>query len=110
MDRTLVQALACPQCGGRLDSRSEDRLDCTECLLRYPVDAGVPALLISAASAPSTHFTDPIFEKLLAEAVAAPFEGWDLSWLADRCTTTPDAGPPLIDYYDSRARELLADA
>jgi SAM-dependent methyltransferase len=51
-----------------------------------------------------------VFEQLLAEAVAAPFGGWDLSWLAERCITTTDDGPPLIDAYERHARELLAEA
>lgn len=53
--------------------------------------------------------TDPAFEMLLAEAIAAPFSGWNLSWLANRCTTTTD-GPPLLDSYDARARRLLRRA
>jgi len=110
MDRSLLQVLACPQCGGRIDSQSNARLDCTGCLLSYPVDGGVPVLLISAASRRSTQFTDPSFEKLLSEAIAAPFEGWDVSWLADRCTATTDDRPPLIEFYDGRARELLRGA
>jgi SAM-dependent methyltransferase/uncharacterized protein YbaR (Trm112 family) len=108
MDRNFVQVLACPQCGGTINSHSDDRLDCTGCLLSYPVRAGIPVLLISAASAGSTQPTDPIFDNLLAEAIAAPFGGWDLSWLADRCSTaTTDDGPPLSEVYDERARELL---
>ncbi len=110
MDQRLVHALACPQCGGKIDSPSDDRLDCAGCSLSYPVDAGIPVMLIAAASARSTQFTDPSFEKLLAEAVAAPFGGWDLSWLSDRCTVTTDSVPPLSELFDSRARELLGDA
>jgi uncharacterized protein YbaR (Trm112 family) len=110
MDRNLVQILACPQCGGKIDARSDDRLDCTGCSLSYPVRVGIPALLISAASARSTQVTDPSFENLLAEANAAPFSGWDLSWLAERCTTKTDDGPPLTECYDGRARELLRGA
>lgn len=107
MDQNLVRVLACPQCGETLDCHSDDRLTCTGCSLSYPVHDGIPALLISAADARSTEFNDPEFEKFLAEAVAAPFSGWDLSWLADRCTTTTDDGPPLVEAYDGRARELL---
>lgn len=91
-------------------THSEDRLDCTGCLLTYPVQAGIPVLLISAASARSAQFTDPDFERLVSEAVLAPFAGWDLSWLEQRCTTTTDDGPPLTKLYDRRARELLQGA
>jgi uncharacterized protein YbaR (Trm112 family) len=110
MDRHLLEVLACPQCGGELNTHSDDRLDCTGCSLSYPVRDGVPVLLISAASARSSDFYDPSFDILLAEAIAAPFSGWDLSWLADRCTTRTDNGPPLIEAYDRRAEELLRGA
>ncbi len=61
MDRNLVQILACPQCGGKIDFHSDDWLDCTGCSLSYPVEAGIAVLLISAASARSSQFTDPSF-------------------------------------------------
>jgi SAM-dependent methyltransferase len=110
MDPDFVQVLACPQCGSTLHPHSEDQLDCTGCSLTYPVEARVPMLLISAASARSAQFTDPNFERLVSEALGAPFGGWDLSWLAERCTTTTDDGPPLIEFYDRRAGKLLREA
>ena len=66
--------------------------------------------LISAASARSAQLTDANFECPVSEAIVAPFGGWDLSCLAERCTTTTDDGPPLTEFYDRRARELLRDA
>jgi hypothetical protein len=72
-------------------------LECGGCALSYPVRDGSPALLISAASVHTTRTPDPAFETLLTEAVEASFSGWDLSSLADRCTTTTDDGPPLLD-------------
>jgi hypothetical protein len=51
---------------------------------------------------------DPEFEQRLREAVAAPFSGWDLSWLDDRCTVETDQHPKLIDRYERRAGEIVA--
>jgi SAM-dependent methyltransferase len=45
------------------------------------------------------------YEQLVAEALAAPFEGWDFSWLADR-TTNED----LSWSYPALARAAVAGA
>jgi len=46
---------------------------------------------------------DPQFDQLLAEAVAAPFSGWDFSWLAGRRV---EEGGDVWDYKE-RARKLV---
>lgn len=45
------------------------------------------------------------YEELVAEALAAPFEGWDFSWLRGR---SEQAGTTWS--YDDRARQLIAGA
>ncbi|MEQ7004816.1 methyltransferase domain-containing protein [Actinopolymorpha sp. B17G11] len=45
------------------------------------------------------------YEHLVAEALAAPFEGWDFSWLRDRTT-----GEDLSWSYPDLARAAIADA
>src|SRR5205809_7761568 len=88
-----VALLRCPQCGGRLspapDAGMTSRLDCDACPLGYPVRDGVPVLVIGEATARPIR-TDPEFDRLVAEAVAAPFSGWDFSWLGDRRRSPPD--------------------
>lgn len=45
------------------------------------------------------------YDELVTEAMAAPFEGWDFSWLAGR---TEQVGPSWS--YEDRARKLLGAA
>jgi|SRR5579884_2033633 len=105
-----LQLLRCPQCTAPLDlSPRGDRLDCRGCLLSYPLADGVPWLVIAEAAARSIP-TDSEFDRLVAEALAAPFSGWDLAWLGSRCTTTTDPPLSLMDRYERRARELVTDA
>lgn len=110
MDRFPVDVLRCPQCSGAVEpNESGDGLGCRRCPLTYPLSNGVPTMVIGEAIARPIAI-DPEFEQLVAEAVAAPFSGWDLAWLESRWTTTTDGDEPLIQTYERRARELIADA
>jgi uncharacterized protein YbaR (Trm112 family) len=100
-----VSVLHCPQCCGSLIFNSTSNLlQCTVCPLEYPLTTGVPSLVIAESVAQSID-TDAEFEQLVNEAVAAPFTGWDFTWLGARCTTTPQQ---LGIDYERRARELLS--
>ena len=46
---------------------------------------------------------DPEFDRLIAEAVAAPFSGWDFSWLEGRRVEEEETGWD----YEERARTLV---
>ncbi len=110
MDRLPIDILRCPQCTAPLDlAPSDEYVDCRGCPLSYPIQNGIPVPVIAEARARPIA-TDPDFERLVAEAVAAPFSGWDLSWLESRRTTSGDQPGQLMDLYDTRARELVAGA
>jgi uncharacterized protein YbaR (Trm112 family) len=110
MDRTSVRLLCCPQCSAALIDTPDNRLDCSACLLRYPIRDGVPVLLIGEATSRPAP-TDDEFERLIREAAAAPFHGWDLSWLdGHRTTATVDGSRRPMDHYDTRAATLVARA
>lgn len=47
----------------------------------------------------------PTFDELVSEALAAPFSGWDFSWLSDRSTT---AGSLPWSYHREVARRAAA--
>lgn len=49
IDPTLLSILACPVCKAPLTQPADDRLLCTGCGRRYPVDDGIPVLLVEAA-------------------------------------------------------------
>ena len=51
LDPALLELLACPVCKGPLTYRREDpeSLDCPACRKRYPVQDGIPVLLIEEA-------------------------------------------------------------
>ena len=109
MDRTSVRLFCCPQCSEALIDTSDNRLDCSGCSLSYPMRDGVPVLQIGEAISRPTA-TDAEFERLIGEAAAAPFHGWDLSWLDSRRTITADESASPIDRYDARALALVARA
>jgi SAM-dependent methyltransferase len=110
MNHLPLRILRCPQCTGALDwAPDRDRVVCLQCPLSYPIRGGVPLLVIAQASARPIE-TDPEFERLVAEAVAAPFSGWDWSWLLGRRTEDVDPPGRLMDLYESRARDLLTGA
>jgi uncharacterized protein YbaR (Trm112 family) len=49
----LLEMLVCPQCKGDLALRSRERdheaLDCVGCGLRYPIEDGIPVMLVEEA-------------------------------------------------------------
>ena len=47
----LLEILVCPQCKGNLEHREqpEETLICGACRLAYPVDDGIPIMLIDEA-------------------------------------------------------------
>src|SRR5438034_10775741 len=51
---------------------------------------------------------DPEFDRLLAEAVAAPFSGWDFSWLEGRRVEEEDTQTTWD--YDERPRKRIQAA
>ncbi len=101
--------LMCPQCEGALQPgpAGSERLDCQNCPLSYPLRDGVPVLVIRQATARAMS-TDAEFERLVDEALKAPFSGWDFSWLESRQMRTPDPRGELD--YEGRARERIAKA
>ena len=45
-DQNLLSLLACPKCLGPILYRpAEEALDCQSCLLRFPIEDGIPVLL-----------------------------------------------------------------
>jgi len=62
VDRALLEILVCPKCKGDLSLRSSgdahDTLDCVSCRLAYPIDEGIPVMLVEEArqlAAPTTR-------------------------------------------------------
>jgi hypothetical protein len=50
IDPELLKILVCPGCKGALEHDAEkDRLSCTQCRLRYPIDDDVPIMLVEEA-------------------------------------------------------------
>ena len=54
LDPELLRILVCPKCKGELDVRlgddgAEAFLDCQACALGYPVEDGIPVMLIEEA-------------------------------------------------------------
>lgn len=46
----LLEIMQCPSCGGELVERLQPpSLVCTQCGLRYPVDDGIPVMLVEEA-------------------------------------------------------------
>ncbi len=109
MDSIQSDMLICPQCLGKLQPGPEgsERLDCQTCPLSYPLRDGVPVLVIKQASARQIETSDE-FERLISEALQAPFSGWDFSWLEGRRMHT--GGPHGKLDYERRARERVARA
>ena len=109
MDTLQSDMLICPQCSGKLQPGPEDsaRLDCQNCPLSYPLRDSVPVLVIQQASTRKIE-TDDEFERLISEALQAPFSGWDFSWLEGRLVQT--AGPHDELDYERRAREAVSKA
>ena len=50
LDERLLDILVCPKCKGDLDYRAaEGELVCHSCRLRYPIEDGIPVMLIDEA-------------------------------------------------------------
>ena len=51
LDPDLFALMQCPACGGDLDERTgPHRVVCRDCGLAYPVDDGVPQMIVDAAT------------------------------------------------------------
>jgi len=48
MDEKLIKALACPACKGDVKVEEKEVI-CLKCNKRYPIENGVPVLLVSRA-------------------------------------------------------------
>lgn len=48
VDRELIKILVCPSCQGDLIEQ-ENKLVCQKCGLKYPVEDGIPVLLVDEA-------------------------------------------------------------
>ncbi len=54
LDPELLRILVCPKCKGELEVKRDDEgaektLDCGVCSLAYPVEDGIPVMLIEEA-------------------------------------------------------------
>ena len=46
----LKEVLVCPKCKGNLDFReAQNEIHCTRCALIYPIEDGIPVMLVDAA-------------------------------------------------------------
>jgi uncharacterized protein YbaR (Trm112 family) len=48
MDPKLLAILVCPVCKAKLEKKANE-LICTKCKLAYPIDDGIPVMLIDQA-------------------------------------------------------------
>ncbi len=50
LDQNLLNILACPACKAKIDYNKQlNELICQKCKLAYPIDDGIPVLLIDKA-------------------------------------------------------------
>lgn len=50
IDNKLLAILVCPLCKAKLDTdRQNNELVCNKCKLAYPIDDGIPVMLIDSA-------------------------------------------------------------
>ena len=49
LSQELLQLLACPRCRGALAQAGDAFLVCAACALKYPVQDGIPVLLVDRA-------------------------------------------------------------
>lgn len=50
LDERLLEILVCPKCKGELEHRTTpEELACHSCGLRYPVQDGIPVMLVDEA-------------------------------------------------------------
>ena len=50
----LLNILICPVCGSALREK-DNALECTACKNRYPIEDGIPVLLVDRAEKPSKN-------------------------------------------------------
>jgi uncharacterized protein YbaR (Trm112 family) len=50
MDKKQLEMMVCPQCNGKLDyNKQNSELVCKTCKLAYPVNDGIPVMLVEEA-------------------------------------------------------------
>jgi uncharacterized protein YbaR (Trm112 family) len=50
MDKKQLEMMVCPQCNGKLDyEKQNSELVCEKCQLAYPVNDGIPVMLVEEA-------------------------------------------------------------
>jgi uncharacterized protein YbaR (Trm112 family) len=50
VDAKLLEILVCPECKAKLDYiKADQELICNKCKLAYPIDDGIPVMLIDQA-------------------------------------------------------------
>lgn len=52
IDKELLEILACPVCKAPVTQQG-DRIVCTKCGRRYPINDGIPAMLVDEAELPA---------------------------------------------------------
>lgn len=58
IDIKLLEILACPACRGDVEYDARNRkINCSECGRKYPVEDGIPVMLIDRAEPPETAET-----------------------------------------------------
>lgn len=50
LDEKLLEILACPVCKVSVDLRDDTRLVCPNCKRAYPIQDGIPVMLVDEAS------------------------------------------------------------
>jgi uncharacterized protein len=45
----LLEILACPKCHTKVEPKGEDHLRCPHCKVLYPINDGIPVMLIEEA-------------------------------------------------------------
>jgi len=53
IDKELLKILSCPACQGDV-SLQEDKIVCSQCGRRYPIQDGIPVMLIDEADLPES--------------------------------------------------------
>lgn len=48
IDAKLLEILACPACKGNVEHK-DDRIVCVQCGRRYPIQDGIPVMLVDKA-------------------------------------------------------------
>ncbi|MFH0901468.1 MAG: Trm112 family protein [Pseudomonadota bacterium] len=48
--RELIEIVACPKCKGSLSLQSDESgFECRQCMLRYPIEDGIPNFIVEEA-------------------------------------------------------------